>query len=206
MRATGRQREGALRGEGGTAAATPAPRRTRRRRPKPCACASSGPLRRAPLMWLLMGPMAGPPVVMLTGAGRSDCVHAIPADLGSRSPAATSRAASGRSSTARPTRTALIAVGSGTARPFWRLRDRFLRPRPRVTKRRSTTLRTASTSRGRRLGHAHFRSGVSFQARASAHYEAVTALTKLCAAHVLAVRDGAEVRIGTDEVASGSLL
>ena len=166
----------------------------------------------APLMWLSMGPMAGLPVpVMLTGAQGAPMMAftqfllTLPIVLLNRRYFTGGlRALVNRA----PNMDSLIAVGSGTALLFgvyviYRL------------------LAAQAAGDGAALHHfAHslyfegaativtlISLGKFFEARAKRRTtEAVTALMKLAPPTALVVRDGAEVRIGTDEVASGDIV
>lgn len=166
----------------------------------------------APLMWLSMGPMAGLPVpVMLTGAQGAPMMAftqfllTLPIVLLNRRYFTGGlRALVNRA----PNMDSLIAVGSGTALLFGVY----------VIYRLLAAQAAGDEAALHHFAHSLYFEGAAtivtlislgkfFEARAKRRTtEAVTALMKLAPPTALVVRDGAEVRIGTDEVASGDIV
>ena len=166
----------------------------------------------APLMWLSMGPMAGLPVpVMLTGAQGAPMMAftqfllTLPIVLLNRRYFTGGlRALVNRA----PNMDSLIAVGSGTALLFGVY----------VIYRLLAAQTAGDEAALHHFAHSLYFEGAAtivtlislgkfFEARAKRRTtEAVTALMKLAPPTALVVRDGAEVRIGTDEVASGDIV
>ena len=166
----------------------------------------------APLMWLSMGPMAGLPVpVMLTGAKGAPMMAftqfllTLPIVLLNRRYFTGGlRALVNRA----PNMDSLIAVGSGTALLFGVY----------VIYRLLAAQAAGDEAALHHFAHSLYFEGAAtivtlislgkfFEARAKRRTtEAVTALMKLAPPTALVVRDGAEVRIGTDEVASGDIV
>lgn len=166
----------------------------------------------APLMWLSMGPMAGLPVpVMLTGAqgvpmmAFTQFLLTLPIVLLNRRYFTGGlRALVNRA----PNMDSLIAVGSGTALLFGVY----------VIYRLLAAQAAGDEAALHHFAHSLYFEGAAtivtlislgkfFEARAKRRTtEAVTALMKLAPPTALVVRDGAEVRVGTDEVASGDIV
>ena len=166
----------------------------------------------APLMWLSMGPMAGLPVpVMLTGAQGAPMMAftqfllTLPIVLLNRRYFTGGlRALVNRA----PNMDSLIAVGSGTALLFGVY----------VIYRLLAAQAAGDEAALHHFAHSLYFEGAAtivtlislgkfFEARAKRRTtEAVTALMKLAPPTALVVRDGAEVRVGTDEVASGDIV
>lgn len=166
----------------------------------------------APLMWLSMGPMAGLPVpVMLTGAQGAPMMAftqfllTLPIVLLNRRYFTGGlRALVNRA----PNMDSLIAVGSGTALLFGVY----------VIYRLLAAQAAGDEAALHHFAHSLYFEGAAtivtlislgkfFEARAKRRTtEAVTTLMKLAPPTALVVRDGAEVRIGTDEVASGDIV
>ena len=166
----------------------------------------------APLMWLSMGPMAGLPVpVMLTGAQGAPMMAftqfllTLPIVLLNRRYFTGGlRALVNRA----PNMDSLIAVGSGTALLFGVY----------VIYRLLAAQAAGDEAALHHFAHSLYFEGAAtivtlislgkfFEARAKRRTtEAVTALMKLAPPTALVVRDGTEVRIGTDEVASGDIV
>ena len=166
----------------------------------------------APLMWLSMGPMAGLPVpVMLTGVQGAPMMAftqfllTLPIVLLNRRYFTGGlRALVNRA----PNMDSLIAVGSGTALLFGVY----------VIYRLLAAQAAGDEAALHHFAHSLYFEGAAtivtlislgkfFEARAKRRTtEAVTALMKLAPPTALVVRDGAEVRIGTDEVASGDIV
>ena len=166
----------------------------------------------APLMWLSMGPMAGLPVpIMLTGAqgvpmmAFTQFLLTLPIVLLNRRYFTGGlRALVNRA----PNMDSLIAVGSGTALLFGVY----------VIYRLLAAQAAGDEAALHHFAHSLYFEGAAtivtlislgkfFEARAKRRTtEAVTALMKLAPPTALVVRDGAEVRVGTDEVASGDIV